>query len=77
MESMESNSYSCKDCKISSDAEDVDELSKLVIKHLQDWKKGKYNKNSKYVRDLASNLQKIDVLFSRDIEKRIIIHKSK
>jgi hypothetical protein len=29
MESMESDNYSCKDCKISSDAEDVDELSKL------------------------------------------------
>jgi len=64
-----SDSYSCKDCKMSDNAEDVDELSKVVIKHLNDWKKGKYNRNSKYIWELASNLQKIDVLFSRDIEK--------
>lgn len=67
--SVVSDSYSCKDCKISSHADDVDELSKVVIKHLNDWKKGKYNRNSKYIWELALNLQKINVLFCRDIEK--------
>jgi len=51
-----------------NDDELVDELADIVIKHLNDWKEGKYNRENKYVRNLVNNLMKIDVLFSRDID---------
>ena len=51
-----------------NDDELVDELNDVVIKHLNDWKNGKYNRENKYVRNLVTELMKIDVLFSRDID---------
>jgi len=53
-----------------SPSDDVDEKIDLIINYLEDWKNGKYNKESEFARDLANNLQKIDVLFTRDIEKK-------
>jgi Zn-finger protein len=63
------NEDSCKNCNITKDRDLVDKYADIIIKHLNDWKSGKYNKDSEYVGDLVSNLIEIDVLFKRDIEK--------
>jgi len=48
-------------------AGNIDELADIVINHLEDWKNGDLydREETNYLRDLASELQKIDVLFSR------------
>jgi len=65
------NCENCNCCKTVSHAEQVDKLSKKVLKYLDDWDKGMYEKDSKYILHLAINLQKINVLFQRDIKKKI------